>query len=97
MTRNERVCIAVGAGAVVGSAIAYCFLTDRGRWMRRQLELNLESLANEFYEMSRTVARVVDVAKESQAILDRTIHDVVGRAGRESFKPIRSHALEARV
>jgi gas vesicle protein len=56
---NDRSAILFGAlaGALVGSAIGFLFLTDRGRRIREDLEPKLAEFVNEFQRLKLTADR----------------------------------------
>jgi gas vesicle protein len=56
---NDRSAILLGAltGALVGSAVGFLFLTERGRRLREDLEPKLAEFVNEFQRLKLTADR----------------------------------------
>ena len=63
---NERSAICAGAavGALIGSAAAYLFFTDRGRDMRDRMGPAVDDLVQEFQRFRTTLEKVGDMAND---------------------------------
>jgi hypothetical protein len=64
MTQGNRVFLSTLAGAAVGAAAGYLYLTDGGRRMRSQIEPRLDDAMREVSRLRGTVAKVQSVASE---------------------------------
>jgi len=56
--RGSRVVLAAVVGAALGSLAGYLFLSERGRQLRRDLDLRLGAFADDLASLQATVARV---------------------------------------
>lgn len=77
---NERSAIVFGAlaGAVLGGAAAFLFLTERGRRLREDLEPRLQEVVNEFQRVRLTL----DQARSGRRTWDSDYHFDPAREGR---------------
>lgn len=66
---NGKVAAGAMAGAVIGAATAYFFLTDEGRAMRDRLEPMVDDLRQEFQRFQRTIEKVGDMASEGARVV----------------------------
>jgi gas vesicle protein len=74
---KERSMIILGAlaGAAVGSAVGYLFLTERGRRLRQEFEPKLDDLLQDVARLRDTVDRARTAASEGW----RAISDVAAQ------------------
>jgi gas vesicle protein len=74
---RDRTALLVGlvAGAVVGGAAGWLFLTDGGRRLRQDLRPQLDDLAQRAMQLRDTATRVQRAANDSW----RTIQEVAAR------------------
>lgn len=74
---RDRTALLVGlvAGAVVGGAAGWLFLTDGGRRLRQDLRPHLDDLAERALQLRDTAGRAQRAAHESW----RTIQEVAAR------------------
>ena len=70
---NSREMAATIVGAVIGGVAGYLFFTERGRSVRRQIELALEDLLRELMSFRNTVQKAAGVANEGWKLLDDTL------------------------
>jgi gas vesicle protein len=70
---NDRSAILLGAlaGAVLGSAAGFLFLTERGRQIREDLEPKLAEFVNEFQRLKLTADRARQGARSAWQGSDR--------------------------
>ena len=68
---NERTAVTAGAliGALLGSAAAYLFFTDRGREVRDRLEPAIGDLQREFARFQGTLEQVGRMANEGMRVV----------------------------
>lgn len=68
---EERTAVLAGAlaGAIVGAAASYLFLTERGRDLRDRLEPAVDDLRREIQRFQRTLEKVGDVASEGVRVI----------------------------
>ena len=64
MTEGSRVFLSALAGAVVGAAAGYLYLTDGGRRVRSQIEPKLDDAVQEMRRLKGTAAKVQSAASE---------------------------------
>ena len=64
MTERAAICAGAAVGALVGSAAAYLFFTERGRVMRDRMEPAVDDLVQEFQKFRRTLEKVGAVAND---------------------------------
>ena len=69
---GSKVVLAAVVGAALGSLAGYLFLTERGRQLRRDLDLRLGALADDLASLQATVARV-GAATENGARIVRSV------------------------
>jgi hypothetical protein len=67
---NARVCAGAAVGALIGSAAAYFFFTERGRVMRDQLEPAVDDFVREFQKFRGTLEKVGNMANEGMRALN---------------------------
>jgi gas vesicle protein len=74
---RDRTALLVGlvAGAVVGGAAGWLFLTDSGRKVRQDLRPRLDDLAERAMQLRETASRAQRAAQESW----RSIQEVAAR------------------
>jgi hypothetical protein len=58
VTDRTAILLGAGAGALIGAACGFLFLTERGRRVRENLEPRLAELVNEFQRIRLTADRV---------------------------------------
>jgi hypothetical protein len=88
VTEKSQAVAATMVGAVVGGLAGYMFFTERGRFMRRQLEPALEDIVRELSSFRGTVARAMGVANEGWRVLNEAL-------GEESHGPRYPHARQS--
>lgn len=69
MNENTKVTAGAVAGALIGAAAAYLFLTDHGRVFRDRLEPMVDDLRQEFQRFQRTIEKVGDMANEGARVV----------------------------
>lgn len=57
-------------GALVGGALGFLYLTERGREVRTQIEPFFDAVADELQQARRTVDKARDVATEGRRAFD---------------------------
>ena len=70
MTDNSRAMTATIVGAVIGGLAGYFFFTERGRELRRQIELALDDVARELNSFRMTVEKAAGVANQGWKLLN---------------------------
>ena len=73
MTDNQRIMAATIAGAAIGGAAGYLFLTRRGRELRRQIGPALDDLARELSSFRLTAQKAAGVANQGWRLLNEAI------------------------
>jgi hypothetical protein len=71
------------AGAVVGAAAGYLYLTDGGRRVRNQIEPKLDDAMREVGRLRGTVAKVQSVASEGW----RSLNQLAGEGQQDWGRP----------
>jgi gas vesicle protein len=74
MDERSRVLLSALLGAALGGVAGYLYLTERGRYVRGQIEPTLDSIVTELEKARTTGEKVREVAREGQ----RTLNDLVG-------------------
>ena len=64
MNEQSRVMASAIVGGLVGAAVGYLFLTERGRAMRERFEPSMDDLRREFGKFQHTLERVGEMATE---------------------------------
>lgn len=70
MTERNAIGMGAAAGALVGGAVAYLFLTDSGRAMRDRIEPAVDDLMREFQKFRRTLEKLGDMANDGLRALE---------------------------
>ena len=86
---NEQVCVCVGAtiGAVAGAAMAYLFLTERGRVLRDRVEPALDDANREVMRWQRAIEAVGGLADEGRRVVHQ-FNEARGVATFERARPM---------
>jgi gas vesicle protein len=71
VTQGNRLLLSALAGAAVGAAAGYLYLTEGGRRMRDQIEPKLDDAMREMSRLRGTVAKVQSVASEGWRSLNQ--------------------------
>jgi hypothetical protein len=69
---GSKVVLAAVVGAALGGLAGYLFLTERGRQLRRDVDLRLGAFADDLASLQATVARV-GAATENGARIVRSV------------------------
>ncbi len=69
MNQNAKVAAGAVAGALIGAAAAYLFLTEHGRGFRDRLEPMVDDLRQEFQRFQRTIEKVGEMANEGARVV----------------------------
>ena len=72
---GSRVVLAAVVGAAFGSLAGYLFLTERGRQLRRDLDLRLGAFADDLASLEATVARVSGATENGLRIVSSVAED----------------------
>jgi hypothetical protein len=72
---NSRAMAATIVGAVIGGIAGYLFFTERGRYVRRQIEPALEDFTRELMSFRATVQKAAGVASEGWKLLNDALGD----------------------
>ena len=72
---GSKVVLAAVVGAALGSLAGYLFLTERGRQLRRDLDLRLGALADDLASLQATVARVGAATENGLRIVSSVAED----------------------
>lgn len=64
MSDQGRLFVVALAGAAIGAAVGYFYLTDNGRRLRSQLEPRLDEAAREIGRLRNTLMKAQEVASE---------------------------------
>jgi hypothetical protein len=72
--RSQAVAAAI-VGTVGGAVVGYLLLTDRGRALRRDLEVTLDDAVREVASFRTTVRKVVGLAADGWKALSETVGD----------------------
>jgi len=84
MNDQSRVLVATLAGAAIGAAVGYLYLTAGGRRLRDELEPRLDEVGREIRRLRRTVTKAQEVASEGW----RSLNELIG----ERERPVRLSA-----
>lgn len=65
MNNRSRILIGVVAGAAVGGLAGYLLLTEHGRRLRREFELDLDDILRDIGRLGGTVGRARSVVSDA--------------------------------
>ena len=89
MTEGSRVFLSALAGAMVGAAAGYLYLTDDGRRVRSQIEPKLDDAVREMRRLKGTASKVQSAASEGWRSLRELTGE--GRYGWVRMRPTPSN------
>ena len=74
MDERSQVLAATIVGAVVGGLFGCLYLTDRGRWVRQQLEPIFDSVIDELHQSRQTLGKARTAVEEGRRLVDDALH-----------------------